>query len=86
MDDKSKNTRQNMRFSKEIADENRLGSQFVIVTQGFHMYRAMMLAKSAGITPYPLAADTDLILLPEYYGRELLSLTKFHLEQIVLEH
>ncbi len=86
MEDQSKNTRQNMRFSKEIAEENQLGSQFVIVTQGFHMYRALLLAESAGITPYPLTADTDLILLPEYYGRELLSLTKFYLEQLVLEH
>lgn len=85
MEDKSKNTRQNMRFSKEIADENGMGSEFVITTQGFHMYRALMLAESAGITPYSLVADTDPILLPEYYGRELLSLTKWQLERLVLE-
>lgn len=85
MEDKSKNTRQNMKLSREIADENNLGSEFVITTQGFHMYRALMLAESAGITPYSLVADTDPILLPEYYGRELLSLTKWHLERLVLE-
>lgn len=85
LEDKSKNTRQNMKFSKEIADREGLGTEFVVTTQGFHMHRAMMLAESAGITPYSLVADTDLILLPEYYGRELLSLTKWHIEQLVLE-
>ncbi len=85
LEDRSRNTRQNMKFAKEIADQNGLGTDFIIVTQGFHMYRAMQLAESAGITPYSLAADTDPLLLPEYYGRELLSLTKFFVEQLVLE-
>ncbi len=85
MEDKSRNTRQNLAFSREIAEKQGLGSQFVIVTQGFHMYRALKLAESAGLTPYSLVADTDPILLPEYYGRELLSLTKFYLEQLILQ-
>ncbi len=84
MEDRSKNTRQNLKFSKEIAGQNGLGTEFVIVTQGFHMYRALMLAESAGFTPYSLVADTDPLLFPEYYGRELLSLTKFHVEQLIL--
>lgn len=83
MEDQSRNTRQNLKFSKEIADREGLGTEFVIVTQSFHMFRAMKLAESAGLTPYSLVAPTDPLLLPEYYGRELLSLTKWHLENIV---
>lgn len=83
MEDQSRNTRQNMMFSKEIADREGLGAEFALVTQKFHMYRAMKLAENAGITAYTLAADTDPLLLPEYYGRELLSLTKYHLELLV---
>ena len=32
-----------------------------------------------------LVADTDPVLFPLYYGRELLSLTKWNLEQLFLE-
>lgn len=85
MEDRSRNTRQNLKFSREIAGKEGLGTEFALVTQGFHMYRALKLAESAGFTPYSLVADTDPILLPEYYGRELLSLTKWHLERLILE-
>lgn len=83
MEDKSRNTRENMKFAKEIAEKNGLGAEFAVVTQSFHMFRALKLAESAGFTPYSLTADTDWIIFPEYYGRELLSLTKWHLELLV---
>ena len=83
MEDRSRNTRQNLEFSKEIADREGLGTEFALVTQRFHMFRAMKLAEEAGITAYTLAADTDPLLLPEYYGRELLSLTKYHFQLLL---
>ncbi len=83
MEDESHNTRQNMQFSRLIAEREGMDTEVALVTQGFHMFRAMKLAESAGFTPYSLVADTDPLLLPEYYGRELLSLTKWHLENIV---
>lgn len=82
MEDKSRNTRQNMLLSRAIAEREGLGTEVALSTQGFHMYRALKLAESAGFTPYSLVADTDPILLPEYYGRELLSLTKWYLESL----
>ena len=83
LEDQSRNTRQNLEFSREIADREGLGTEFALVTQKFHMFRAMKLAENAGITAYTLAADTDPLLLPEYYGRELLSLTKWHFELLL---
>ena len=82
---RSSNTRENMVFSRIVAEENGLGTEIVIVTQSFHMYRALMLAENAGFNPYALVADTDPVLFPLYYGRELLSLTKWNLEQLFLE-
>lgn len=84
LEDRSKNTRQNLNFAMEIAERENLGKEAVIVTQGFHMFRAKKLAQSAGFTPYALAAETDPLLLPEYAGRELLSLTKWHVETLIL--
>lgn len=85
MEDRSRNTRENMAFAMEIAQREGLGTQAAVVTQGFHLYRALKLAESTGFTAYGLKADTDPLLLPEYYGRELLSLTKWHIERITLE-
>lgn len=85
MEDKSHNTRDNMGFSMVIAKEQGLGTEFAIVTQSFHMFRALQLAENAGFTAYSLVADTDPLLFPEYYGRELLSLTKWVAQHIVLD-
>ena len=85
LEDRSHNTRENLVFAKEIAEKQGLGGEVAIVTQGFHMYRATQLAKAAGFTPYSLVAETDPLLFPEYYGRELLSLTKWWVERLVIE-
>lgn len=85
MESESHNTRQNLDFAMEIAQREGLGSSFVIVTQDFHMYRALQLAENAGFTAYSLTARSDPLLLPEYYGRELLSLTKWTVERLILE-
>lgn len=85
MEDQSRNTRENMTFSREIAKTEGLGMEFAITTQSFHMFRALKLAESAGLKPYSLVAHTDPLLLPEYYGRELLSLTKWILETVISE-
>lgn len=84
MEDKSSNTRENLEFAKAVADENGLGVKFAVVTQSFHMYRALGLAENAGFTAYSLKAETDWVIFPEYYGRELLSLTKYYVERLVL--
>ena len=65
----------------DIAQEEGLGTEFVVVTQEFHMFRALQLAETAGFTAYSLTAQSDPLLLPEYYGRELLSLTKWMVER-----
>ncbi len=85
LEDQSTTTRENMAFAKRIANEEGFGDEIVVVTQGFHMYRALMLAENAGFTAYALTADTDPFLFPLYYGRELLSLTKWKIERLFLE-
>ncbi len=85
MEDKSHNTRENTKFAMKIAEKEGLGRDFAVVTQSFHMYRALMLAEHAGFTAYGLVADTDPIIFPEYYGRELLSLTKWWAERFFVE-
>lgn len=84
VEDNSSNTRQNFEFALEIAKDNSLGNEFAVITQDFHMYRSMQLAKSMGITTYAVAAESDPLIYPTYYGRELLSLTKWYIEKIFI--
>lgn len=81
VEDRSRNTRQNFQYAREIAKREGLGDSIVVVTQGFHMYRALRLAESEGFSPHALVANTDFMMFPGYYGRELLALTKWKLEE-----
>lgn len=83
-EDKSRNTRENLEYAMETARENGLDTNVVVVSQSFHLYRAVRLAESAGFTASGLAAETDPIIYPSYYGRELLSLTKWYIEELIL--
>lgn len=82
LEDKSRNTRQNLNNAMEVAKEHGLDTKVVVVSQNFHMYRAVRLARSAGFEAYSLPAPTDPVIFPSYYGRELLSLTKWYLEEL----
>lgn len=82
-EDKSRNTRENLKYAMEVAQAHGLGTEVVIVSQSFHLYRAVRLAESAGFKAYGLAAETDPIIYPSYYGRELLSLTKWYMEELI---
>ena len=57
VEDQSSNTRENLRFAKEIAEEQGLGEEVAIVTQGFHMYRGLAAGKGGWVTPYSLVAE-----------------------------
>lgn len=83
-EDKSRNTRENLEYAMETAKANGLGTEVVVVSQSFHLYRAVRLAESAGFTASGLAAETDPIIYPSYYGRELLSLTKWYIEELII--
>lgn len=85
MEDKSRNTRQNFQYAMEVAKREGLSTEVVVVTQDFHLFRSVQLAKAAGFTAYGLSAPTDPLLFPQYYGRELLSLTKWWAEKIFLQ-
>lgn len=83
-EDRSRNTRENLKYAMETVRENGLDTNVVVVSQGFHLYRAVRLAESAGFTASGLPAETDPVIYPSYYGRELLSLTKWYIEELIL--
>lgn len=73
-EDRAINTRQNMAYSKEIIESRSLDPRAVIITNGFHEYRACLIAEKLGIEAYPCSARSVYIVLPAQYIRELLSI------------
>lgn len=76
-EDKSTNTSENIRFSKQII-ESRTKENYdvVIITNGFHCYRSVWLAKNNGINVHSYGAKESMNLAPHYYLREFFGCLK----------
>lgn len=75
MEDQSKNTEENFRYSKELL-KNDTNQNISIITNSFHMYRASFLCSELGMTCSLYLAKTDIDLAPTFYFREFFGVIK----------
>ncbi|MBE6851327.1 MAG: YdcF family protein [Ruminococcus sp.] len=68
----STSTYENLRNAKEILQDESLGSQITIVTDGFHQLRTSMIADDLNLKTSHVSAYTSWYLLPTYWVREWL--------------
>ncbi|WP_410200413.1 YdcF family protein [Peribacillus frigoritolerans] len=81
MEDKSTTTHENIVFSKEpIPDTAASG---LIVSNDFHIYRAVEIAKKEGLDMKGLPAKTPKVSLLKSYTREYLAVTKYYLTGLI---
>lgn len=57
VENKSKNTIENARFSKELLSKQHLPPPYLLVTSAFHMRRSLMIFKHAGIDVVPYSSN-----------------------------
>lgn len=76
MDAASLDTAQNMRNSAALLRASGSSEHVLIATDGFHMFRAKLLAARRGLHPYALPARTVPALVPELTLRELIGMPK----------
>lgn len=69
IEDKSSNTRENIRFSNALLDGE---TSVAIATDSFHQLRASIFAKSEGLTSYSVPSFTPPGLFPSYWVRDML--------------
>lgn len=75
VEDRSHNTVQNIQFSKKLMASP--DAPTAIVTNNFHVTRAMALARKQGLTNvFAIAAPSDLLFLPNNVFREFFGLAK----------
>ena len=77
-------TRENMRFSKTIADGLMPGARAAFATTGFHVFRSGMLARSIGWDMEGLGAKTKWYFWPNAFIREFIGLLAVSWKQHIL--
>ncbi|MBT2737124.1 YdcF family protein [Bacillus sp. ISL-7] len=83
LEDQSTDTYENINFSKKLIPEGaKIG---LVVTNNFHLYRAVSIARDYGLQVQGLPAETPWIAVVKSYSREYLAITKFYLKRYFLE-
>lgn len=77
LENKSTTTSENLDFSKKLIPSK--AKKGLIVTNDFHMYRAMSMAEDDQLQVSALPAETPWIAVPKSYSREYLAITKYYL-------
>ncbi|MGM9985959.1 MAG: YdcF family protein [Bacillaceae bacterium] len=77
LEDKSTNTLENIAFSKKLLPPT--AKNGIVVTNDYHVYRAMMLCKKEGLHVSGLPAKTPSVVVLKSYLREYLAVIKYKL-------
>ena len=81
LEDKSKTTEQNIKYSKKYMKD---GASVGIITNDFHMFRAMQITKGEGLkSAKAIAADSNPLYLPNNMLREYLAEWKYLIRSIL---
>jgi uncharacterized SAM-binding protein YcdF (DUF218 family) len=80
LEQQSTNTYENIKFSKKLLPK--YAKTGVVVTNRFHLYRALMIARDQHLNIHGLAASTPLLTIPRSYLREYLAITKYYFFKI----
>lgn len=83
MEDRSTSTSENLEFSWQVIKENGLNENIVIVTHGYHQFRARNMAEDWGYTAYGVKCECSPLLFPTYYARELMAVTKYYIDKLI---
>lgn len=75
IENRSVTTYENINFAKKLYEVK----EAVIVSNDFHLFRAIKLSENLGIKSYPLAADTPKVVKAKLYAREYLAILKWRI-------
>lgn len=73
-EEQSTSTRENLKFAKDIIEQENLCNEITIVTNEFHQYRAGRIGRNLGFKCTAISGKSPVILLPTYVFREYISI------------
>lgn len=74
MEDRSRTTQENLLFSSAIIKKQGFDPHLALVSNEFHLYRSLCIAKKLGFFAYGIPAKTAWWLFPTYFVREILAI------------
>jgi len=80
LEDRSTNTKENLRYSAEIVQKHPF-KNLVLITHDYHMHRALNYARQAGLDVDAAPVHSEVLFTPYHKARECLALVK----QLVLK-
>ncbi|WHY88310.1 YdcF family protein [Neobacillus novalis] len=83
LENRSTDTYENIDFSKKLIPKD--AKHGLVVTNTFHQYRAISIARDQGLEVQGLPAKTPLKAVFKSYTREYLAITKFYLKRYILD-
>lgn len=83
LEDRSTDTYENIDFSKKLIPGD--ATSGLVVTNNFHLYRAISIARDHGLDVQGLPAKTPWKAVLKSYTREYLAITKFYLKRYILD-
>lgn len=80
IEDQSRNTKENMIFSKKIIEKNSNQQSYkaLYTTNNYHLFRAGLIAKEANLKAYGIGASTAIYFLPNALLREAIAIILMH--------
>lgn len=84
-EESSRNTEENLLFSKSIIDEQNLPRKVIIVSEIYHVYRGTRHAEKLGLEAYSLPAlsENTVWALPSYWIREIFAISRDFVYEII---
>ncbi len=83
-EDQSKNTYQNMAFSKKLIEERGAGSSAAFSTTNYHVFRSGVWSRLAGLNAEGIGAGTKWWFWPNAFMREVVGLLQNRIKQEVV--
>lgn len=83
-EDQSKNTVQNMKFSKKLIDERRPGAKVAFSTTNFHVFRSGIISRQNDFEPDGMGSKTKWYFWPNAYMREVIGMMVYKWKSIVI--
>ncbi|MDE5584350.1 MAG: YdcF family protein [Ruminococcus sp.] len=84
MEDSSSSTEENLKFSREIIKSRNLPTEITLITDGFHQYRAELIAVRTGFDRENiknLSGYTSWYITPTYWLRELFGIAYYKIKK-----
>ncbi len=74
VEDRSTNTEENLKFTKQIIEQNGLSKHLIVVTDDYHQLRAKLNAQKQGLTVSAYSSHPQPFMLLSYWEREWMAL------------